>query len=241
MLKNMKIGTRLGVGFGVVVMVFVLSIVMVNFKINTIDQEAVQVQNESVPFLMIAYEMEVGATSISDLYTDTALTGEMKNLAEIEKYAGNFRDGAKKFAEMFRKENDQKALKEVQEIEAAFSDYLESGKRMVDVYRAQGAQAGNASMQEYDAKREKLAKAVAIFQKDQSDEAKKNAHDVTVATSEMKTTLVGFGLTALYPERAGSAVHHPEHHNPDQGSGRGLERACPSGDLQVNDRGKKQG
>jgi methyl-accepting chemotaxis protein len=197
MLKNMKIGMRLGLGFGVVVMVFLLSIVLVNVKINTIDREAAQVQNESVPFLMIAYEMEVDATRISDLYTDTALTGDAKNIAEIEKNAGNFRDGAKKFSEMFRKENDQKSLKEVQEIEAAFTDYLDSGKRMVDVYRAEGTQAGNALMQEYDAKHEKLAKAVGSFQKEQSDEAKKNAEDVIVATGNMKKTLMGFGLTAL--------------------------------------------
>jgi methyl-accepting chemotaxis protein len=197
MLNNMKIGFRLGLGFGGVLLLFMVSVVLVIFKINIVDQEALQVQNESVPFLMTAYEMEVSATQISDLYTDLALTGDSKNLTDIDRGAANFREGMKKFADMFRKENDQKALGETKEIETAFADFLDSGKIMVEEYRTKGSQAGNAVMKEYDAKREKLAKAIGQFQKEQSDEAKKNAHDVVVATSSMKATLLGFGLLAV--------------------------------------------
>jgi methyl-accepting chemotaxis protein len=98
---------------------------------------------------------------------------------------------------MFQRENDTKALDELRELDAAFGGYQETGKRMIYAYRSKGAQAGHAVMDEYDKKRERLVQTVERFQKEQSDEAKKNAHDVIAATDSMKTTLISLGLAAI--------------------------------------------
>jgi methyl-accepting chemotaxis protein len=141
--------------------------------------------------------MDVSATELSDLFTDTALTGNAQNMPEIEKNAAAFREGVNRFREMFQRENDTKALDELRELDAAFGGYQETGKRMIYAYRSKGAQAGHAVMDEYDKKRERLVQTVERFQKEQSDEAKKNAHDVIAATDSMKTTLISLGLAAI--------------------------------------------
>ena len=193
----MKIGMRLGVGFGFILVLFSISLVISNMKLRTIDQEAAQVQDESVPYLMTAYEMAIDTTEMSDLFTDTALTGNAKNATEIEKHAQDFRAGISKFREMFKRENDQKALDETKALETAFNDFYDSGKHMVDVYRTEKAQTAHAVMDEYDGKHDRIMASLEQFQKEQSDEAKKNAHDVIASTASMKTLLMLFGLVTI--------------------------------------------
>jgi methyl-accepting chemotaxis protein len=192
----MKIGMRLGLSFGAVLFAFAAAVIVVNLKASVVYREAERIQYGSVPFLMLANDMMMNVSSISDLFTDTALTGNADNQALIEKNTAAFKDAANSFKDLFNKEKDDKAVDEMKQVDDAFADYLVTGRRLVDEYRTRGARSGQAVMDEYDGKREKLLLAMEVFKAGQAVATVKKAQDVIAASDSMRTALLGFGLAA---------------------------------------------
>ena len=55
-IKNLKIGMRLGLGFGLVLLLFVVSGVITNQYLNVSSNASKQVENETLPYLLLADE-----------------------------------------------------------------------------------------------------------------------------------------------------------------------------------------
>ena len=91
MLKNMKIGMRLGLGFGAVLLIFVAAVVITSYLLMGANASAKLVEDETLPFLMRAYELDVKVTQVSEALTDVAATHNMDGLKEAEKAAGEVR------------------------------------------------------------------------------------------------------------------------------------------------------
>ena len=54
MLINMKIRNKLGLGFGIVTVLFTIAVVMTAFSIGVAKKNSGQVQEESLPFALLA-------------------------------------------------------------------------------------------------------------------------------------------------------------------------------------------
>ncbi|MBI5409554.1 MAG: HAMP domain-containing protein [Nitrospirae bacterium] len=198
MIKNMKIGVRLGLGFGAVLLVFVAAVLMTTLSLKAVDNSSKQVANESVPFLMTAYELDINVTEVAENLTDAALTHNTDGIKEAEKAAGVVKEDLAKFKEMFRKENDTKALKEVEDLETAFNEFHEHGKRMANVYITQGKEAGDKMMVELDEDHEKLIEKVEDLQKSQVDEAKSSTqNNIAVVGKVQRILFLMGGLSVL--------------------------------------------
>jgi methyl-accepting chemotaxis protein len=194
---KLKIGARLGLGFGVAFLVFLVVIVLVHLKINVVDRESLRIQYESVPFLMSANDMMVKILVISDLITDTALTGNAGNQAELDRNAAAFKEAVANFKDLFTRQNDGKAVDEMTGVRNAFDDYLATGSRLIEAYQSGDAGAGRVVMDEYDQKRILLVGTVEQFKAGQAVETVKSAQDVMEASDSMRKTLIGFGLAGL--------------------------------------------
>jgi methyl-accepting chemotaxis protein len=194
---KLKIGARLGLGFGVAFLVFVVVIVLVHLKINVVDRESLRIQYESVPFLMSANDMMVKIVVISDLITDTALTGNAGNQAELDRNAAAFKEAVTNFKDLFTRQNDGKAVDEMTGVRNAFDDYLATGSRLIEAYQSGDAGAGRVVMDEYDQKRILLVGTVEQFKAAQAIETVKRTQDVMEASDSMRKTLIGFGLAGL--------------------------------------------
>jgi len=195
--NNMKIGSKLSGGFGMVVLVFAAAVISTMLYLKIAEKNARLVADESVPFLMMAYELDLSSTEVAENLTDVAATHKLDGLKDAEKAAGNFREALAKFKEMFRKENDTKALKEAEETEAAFNSFYELGKRMANVYITQGLAAGNVIMEEYDKSHEKLIERVEALQKTQVDEAKTSVQAIIKTVDKVLQVLVLSGCLAI--------------------------------------------
>jgi methyl-accepting chemotaxis protein len=195
--NNMKIGSKLGSGFGVVILVFATAVIATTLYLKIAEKNARLVADESVPFLMLAYELDLSSTEVAENLTDVAATHNVDGLKDAEKAAGKFREGLAKFKEMFRKENDTKALKEAEETEALFNSFYELGKRMANVYISQGVAAGNVVMKEYDLTHEKLIERVEAFQKTQIDEAKTSTLTIISTVEKVLFVLILSGSLAI--------------------------------------------
>ena len=195
--NNMKIGKRLATGFGAVVLVFAVAVIATTLYLKVAEKNARLVADESLPFLMLAYELDLSSTEVAENLTDVAATHNLDGLKDAEKVAGKFREDLAKFKEMFRKENDTKALKEAEETEAAFNGFYELGKRMVNVYVTQGMAEGNKIMEEYDKAHEGMIERVEKLQKTQVDEAKTSSQEIIKTVDKVLLVLIFSGCLAI--------------------------------------------
>jgi len=197
MLKNMKIGTRLGLGFGVVLGIFMVAVFILGFELKSISTESTQVKEEALPYLVTAYEMDVDVTGISEALTDAAATHNLESLKVAEGKLKEVMEDLDKFKEMFRKENNTALLKETEEIEADAKKFYEIGERMVHVYIGKGVVEGNKLMEEVDKARTPLLAKVEKMQKLQLDEANINATEVVTGAGKGIQVLIGLGVFAI--------------------------------------------
>ena len=197
MFKNMKIGLRLGVGFGLVMVIFLLAVGISYWYLNISANKARQVSVETVPFLARAYELDVNAVKVSEALTDVAATRSMDGLKEAETAARTFREDLEKFKEMFRREKDAGALKDAEELETVFNRFYEDGKRMARVFAAGGVGVGNKLMEDFDKVRENMLEKVEKIQKAHLEEANANSQEVVKSVSNVQRVLFLMGLFSI--------------------------------------------
>ena len=197
MFNNMKIGTRLALGFGSVLTLFAIATLTASILLSNVYDSAKMVEDESVPFLMKAYEMDIESIAISESFYQVASTHNTEGLKDAEKSAAEFRTALSAFKEMFRKENDVKWLSEAEKIETDFNAFYESGKTMAAVAIAQGMTASNKLVAEYDKKHEALIAAVEKLQKSHSEETVANTKKIVEAARNVKLVLIIMGIAAI--------------------------------------------
>ncbi len=198
MLKNMKIGMRLGLGFAAVIVVFVLAVTATILLLRGTEHNTRQMDKETLPFLMLAYELDLAVVQIGEILTDVAATHDTAGLAEAEKVAGTFRQGLGRFKEMFRAENDNRALDEAEETEVLFTLFYESGVKLANVYVTEGLEAGNALMGDFDRARRSLSDAVEKLQTFHVDEAKENSGNILASLGRVRQVLSLSSMVAVF-------------------------------------------
>ena len=196
-MKNMKVGVRLGIGFGLVVL---LMIAMTMFSFNAlrgVDSAAEQVVEESLPFTLQADEMMVMATNAQQLITDASLTGDRAALSEAEAMFREFDGDLAKFEEMFREENDRTGLAQIEKIHTNIDEFWDTGQRMFAAYTDFGQEAGNTIMQEFDRDAEALLGVFESLQQSQVTEIKAESAAILDASADMKQSMTLISVLAV--------------------------------------------
>lgn len=197
MFNNMKIGARLALGFGSILVLFAIATLTASVLLKNVHTSAKQVEDESVPYLMAAYELDIHSLEISEAFYTAATTHNPDAFKEAEKSANEFKKVLSDFKGMFRKENDTKSLSETEKIEADFNTFYESGKNMVSVFMSQGAAAGNKLVSDNDKRHEVLIAGVEKLQKAHIDEANQNTKAIVEASARVNQILIIMGLAAI--------------------------------------------
>ncbi|MFZ5758271.1 MAG: methyl-accepting chemotaxis protein [Thermodesulfobacteriota bacterium] len=197
MLKNMRIATRLGLGFAAVIVVFVLAVTATMLLLRGTETNTKQMDGETLPFLMLAYELDIKVIRVSEILTDVAATHDTGGLAEAEKISADFRQGLARFVEMFRQENDKLALEEAEETLALFDSFYETGVRMATVYVEDGMESGNLLMKDFDVIRGQLMPAVEKLQTTHVDEARENGRHILASVQQVKQVLSAASIAAV--------------------------------------------
>lgn len=170
MFSNMKIGTRLGGAFALIVAIFLAVMGLTAHQLSDVRDGAEQIETESLPFLVMADEMVLSATKISESLTDVAATLDRGGLTAAEVMAKAYADNSEKFMEMYREENDTASIRTLEDVNSKFDEFYATGKRMIAAYERDGREAGNVVMTEFDQDREALNKALVVFRTQQHDE-----------------------------------------------------------------------
>ncbi|MFA7242029.1 MAG: methyl-accepting chemotaxis protein [Sulfuricellaceae bacterium] len=171
MFRNLLIGRRLGVGFSAVVLVFVPLLLILSAAFQHITRNVEQMQAETLPFIVLAGEMDTLRAEVQQALTDVAATHKPEGYQEGEAAAKSFLEKAEKFKQMYRRENDTASLKKMEEIEASFNEYFAVGKEMANIYTTQGMDAGNVVMERFDKISTSLNKRVGDLREQQLKES----------------------------------------------------------------------
>jgi len=196
-LKNLKVGTRLGSGFGIILIIMIATLVTTFFSLATVETRTRQVTEESLPFTLLADGMVENTIQVQQFYTDASATRTRDAYAEVQENIQEFNARAEKFRGMFQNEQDQQALQELEALEAAFDALAATGKKMAETYISKGQVAGNEIMVEFDADSSNVATLVRKFQAEQVAEIVANGSAILNASQRAKILQGMLGALAL--------------------------------------------
>ncbi|MFQ5455658.1 MAG: methyl-accepting chemotaxis protein [Nitrospirota bacterium] len=197
-LRNMKIWMRLGLGFGVILLIIAILVGVVTLYLNKVIDNLKEVEGESMPFALLADEMRFYTVQVQQLFTDIAVTQDTSAYKDTEDAAKGFREGIARFKDMYRKNGDTESLKRFNELEAAFDQYFEKGKEMAFAYISQGSKVGNELMKNFDDAALGLTARTEELQKRQIARAKVKIEGVVNGVGKVHQLLFLLSGTAIF-------------------------------------------
>ena len=196
--KNLKIGKKLTVGFGAILLLIGVTMAVVLVNTETMVGQIAHLEEESFPFTLVATEMSLATVQVQQFLTDVSATHDPAGFKEAELAAEAFRAGLEKYRAMFTAENDQQSLAEINATLELFERYYKDGRGMAEVYLAQGLEAGNAAMESFDATATQLAERIEGLKKTQIDEADASLKEVFLNSQAMRTLIYAMAAAVLF-------------------------------------------
>ncbi|MDH4199639.1 MAG: methyl-accepting chemotaxis protein [Spirochaetia bacterium] len=169
-LKNIKIGLRLGLGFGVIIALLSLTIITTVVMLNKLKANAQKTSRESLPFGLLADNMVLNVVQVQQFLTDVSATHDKEGFQDAKKNAALFYHGLGKFKQMFQRENNTESLKQISNLEIAFNTYYSTGIEMANAYMSHGLVDGNKIMEVFDKDSEDLNKKIRLLRDSQTKE-----------------------------------------------------------------------
>ena len=168
----MTIKSKLQLSSFVTAIILIALSIVVYVLVSAIKEKAEHVKSESLPYVLTANDMKFQVCQVQQFYSDVGATREEDGLKEADEAAEKFLKTVLKFKEMYKNENDNKALARIEQIEKDFAAYRQEGKTMAETYVKHGTEAGNKVMEGFDIKASKIAGLVEELVKEQDGEAR---------------------------------------------------------------------
>ena len=86
-LNNIKIGTRLGLGFGIILALMGIATVVTFVSLQLVDQRSLHVSEESLPFTLMAARMAQNTIEVQLALTDASLTHNAGDFDKAETHS----------------------------------------------------------------------------------------------------------------------------------------------------------
>ncbi|MBF0159417.1 MAG: hypothetical protein HQL58_07815 [Magnetococcales bacterium] len=147
---NLKMGTRLILGFAVLLTIFGTGMVVILFNVRSVEDNTRIIQEKSLPSTLAADDMALAATEVWQFYTDASATHNREAIKEADTAAQEFRKGLDRFKRLYQQEGNRDGLTRLNALEQALDTLQQTGLRMVEAYITQGTQSGNQVMEEFD-------------------------------------------------------------------------------------------
>lgn len=197
MLSNLKIGMRLGIGFGLVMLFLGVFVVTTFFSLTKIEADSRQIKDESLPCALLAEEMAYNCVQVQQFLTDVSATHDPAGYKDADEAAKGFLEGIVRFEAMFRKENDAKSLQLVADLKKDFMAFHSLGKEMANAYVTGGIEGGNKLMESFDNESKRLTAKTRDFRDLQVKEATALTDKMVGSMGNLKLVLLVLGICAL--------------------------------------------
>ncbi len=197
MFRNLRIGTKLGLGFGFSMIVIALLMTIPSVQFTRMHGTSQQIQETSFPFAILAQDMVYDVVQVQQFLTDVSATHEPDGYKDAEEAAKRFMAGADKFEALYRSRNDAASLKFMEGLKGDFNVYYDLGKKMANAYVTEGVESGNVIMKDFDTASESLASKALKFKEAQIAEANVLARQMVASMESSRLVLLAIGCGAL--------------------------------------------
>jgi methyl-accepting chemotaxis protein len=168
--SDLKVGTRMSFGFGLILILMISTMVITFWSLGKVEHNTNFLNDESLPFTLLADRMTVNALQVQQFATDASATKDLSVLQESEAHYKEFLKGAQEFRAMFVEENATAELRAVDGMIAAMEEMYDTAERMTLAYVNDGQEAGDTVMAEFDADTSTLTGMVAQLRETQVEE-----------------------------------------------------------------------
>jgi len=148
--ENMKMSSRLGLSFGLVILTFAAILMWVESSLSKLTQDVNKINEETLPYILAVDEMDLSRSDVQQFLTDVSATHDTDGYQEAEESAKRFLNDVEKFKQLYRQTKDEQSLRQIEEIEKSFNRFYTSGKVMAEAYVKKGMEAGNLLMKGAD-------------------------------------------------------------------------------------------
>ena len=197
-LRDIRIGNRLGLGFGAVVLLFAVAVVITFLGLQKAHEGTVTVKDESVPFAILAEDMAYNIVQVQQWLTDVSATHNEDGYNDAAEAAKHVKEGIDKFRTMFEEENDLAAIQKMKEFEETFAQFYATGKKMARAFTDEGLEAGNRIMEDFDKVAAAMNADMAELSKSQVMEANEKTADVVTEVNKIKSVLLICSVLGLF-------------------------------------------
>jgi len=195
--RDVKVGAKLGLGFGAVLLLVGIFVVAALVLFSKIETDAREVNRNALPLALLGDQLAFDTVQVQQFLTDVSATHEADGYQDAEKAARDFEAGLAKLETAFRNAKNEKALQEIDAMRHDFGDYYGLGKKMAQAYVAEGTEAGNRIMRDFDKSAERIIAKVQAFKEEQIAAAGVRSSEMVKATHTARWTFLGLGLLAL--------------------------------------------
>ena len=196
--SDLNVGKRMGVGFGAVLLMMLLTVAITFWSLGTVDRSVRDVAEKELPNTLKAARMEVAAVQIQEYMTDASLTNDILGAAQDGK---NLHDEFVKLAEEFKAEyqklNDAANVQLMDKLIAEVDELYNTGQRMMLAYGNDGKEAGDSVMAEFDRSAAALTTGVKAFRDSHVQNIEAATAQIQRASAQVKIMQVILGLVAL--------------------------------------------
>jgi methyl-accepting chemotaxis protein len=196
-LSGLKIGQRLGLGFGVLLAIVGFAVLFTYGAARNVELNTRRLADEKLPQALTAEKMAYNVSQVQQFLKDMAALRDPQALAEAESAAHEFQAGVATFKEMFQKENNSKGLQDIEALDTLFGRFYELGQRMSDTYVKDGTEAGNRIMKSVNQTAELLVQKITAFKSGQVAEAQALSRKNVGTVREIQYTLMLTGAVAI--------------------------------------------
>ena len=159
MLHNMKIGKRVYLGFGIVLLMLVIQIVVNGVFQSRVLRDVTFAKDVGYTGNKLIMEIKLDVVQVQQWLTDISATRAADGLddgfKEAEKYAALFRTHTEELKVIHPEDR-----REIEELQKSFDAYYDKGKWMAGQFIKGGPELGNKAMGEFDGFAENLTKHV---------------------------------------------------------------------------------
>ncbi len=197
-MKNMILGTKMGLGFAIPLTIMMIVLAVVYARITIMEKNALLVKEESMVFMGVARQMKLDVVQIQQWLSDISATrgqdGLNDGFDQAQKSYDSFMSGVAKFKSMYQKENFADGLEQVAEVEKALVVYHKTGKEMAKAYIDGGPESGNKLMASFDEASENMTKMLTPFVESQEAELAEAMSSIVSSADSIRSFALVAGL-----------------------------------------------
>ncbi|MDY6950551.1 MAG: methyl-accepting chemotaxis protein [Thermodesulfobacteriota bacterium] len=200
-LKNMRIGGRLAVGFGTVLAIMVTMSVITVLSLNTVRDNSLIVEKESLPHAILADQMAFQTLEVLELLLYASTTRNKEGFQEAERAVHGFKRSIGEFRQSYSRKGELESINEIDALEKAFDEYYEQGKEMAFVFLTEGMEEGRSLVEGFDRTACALTTKVKTLQECEIEKATASANAINASARRVKTVMsllnglaIGFSL-----------------------------------------------